>query len=73
MTEALEKAVAGLIVAMALSAAVRGATAMTNQTIGRAWPFVLARCHAAATPGCETMADHPRFQALNASNGQEAW
>lgn len=45
-------------VALALATAlmtapiVRAVTSELNGTIGRAWPFSLARCFSPATPGC---------------------
>lgn len=43
-----------LAFAVALMAApvVRTVTFELNNTVGRAWPFALARCQSAATPGC---------------------
>jgi len=34
---------------------VRNVTAELNDTVGRAWPFWLARCAVLATPGCGDM------------------
>lgn len=31
---------------------VRNLTSELNETVGRGWPFSLARCSSAATPGC---------------------
>ena len=43
-----------LVLSIALVAApvVRTVTVGLDATLGRAWPFSLARCHAEATPGC---------------------
>ena len=43
-----------LVLAIALVAApvVRTVTVGLDATLGRAWPFSLARCHAPASPGC---------------------
>ena len=45
---------AALALGFALIAApvVRTVTAELDSTVGRAWPFSLARCSPAATPGC---------------------
>ena len=34
---------------------VRNLTSELNETVGRGWPFSLARCSSAATPGCRDM------------------
>ena len=36
---------------------VRTVTAELGNTVGRAWPFSLARCSSAATPGCSPGAE----------------
>ena len=43
-----------LVLAIALVAApvIRIATVGLDATLGRAWPFSLARCHVPASPGC---------------------
>ncbi len=43
-----------LVLAIALVAApvVRTVTVGLDATLGRVWPFSLARCHAPASPGC---------------------
>ncbi len=47
-----------LALGLALVAApvVRTVTAELDNTVGRAWPFSLTRCSAAATPGCRDLA-----------------
>ena len=42
----------GLTIAMVAAPMVRNVTAELNDTVGRAWPFSMARCHALASPGC---------------------
>ncbi len=42
----------GLTIAMVAAPIVRNVTAELNDTVGRAWPFSMARCHAPASPGC---------------------
>ncbi len=41
-----------LMLAALLSTVVRAVTAGSNQTLGRIWPFSLARCQSPFTPGC---------------------
>ena len=52
LTDELCRAAACLAVAMILSLVVRGVTASTSQTLGRVWPFSIAFCQPASTPGC---------------------
>lgn len=42
-----------LAVALAIAPLVRGTTAELTRTLGTAWPFALAHCHVASTPGCK--------------------
>ncbi len=50
---------AALALGFALIAApvVRTVTVELDSTVGRAWPFSLARCSSAATPGCSLGAE----------------
>ena len=52
---------AAVALGLALIAApvVRGATVALDDTLGRAWPFSLARCLSPATPGCREEAAGP--------------
>ena len=42
-----------VVVALALSPAVRGVTAGLTTTVGTRWPFAMEHCRSADTPGCE--------------------
>ena len=66
LTDAGVPAQMALVLALALVAApvVRTVTVGLDATLGRAWPFSLARCHAPASPGCfdrslSSATDHP--------------
>ena len=48
----LSQIVFGLLFAIWVSGVVRSATVQLNQTLGLVWPFSLAHCRVAATPGC---------------------
>ena len=41
-----------LTIALAVAPGLRTITAELNNTVGRVWPFSMARCHAPMTPGC---------------------
>jgi len=41
--------------ALVVAPMVRNVTSELNGTVGRAWPFSLARCVSLATPGCGDM------------------
>lgn len=41
-----------LAVALVAAPVVRSVTVELNTTVGRVWPFSMARCHAPTTPGC---------------------
>ncbi len=53
-----------LTIALVAAPMVRNVTAELNDTVGRAWPFSMARCQALASPGCHdqsppTVMAHP--------------
>lgn len=54
LTDAEVPVQTALVLAIALVAApvVRTVTVGLDATLGRAWPFSLARCHVSASPGC---------------------
>ena len=54
-----------LVLAVILGGAVltRSVTAELNQTVGTVWPFSLAHCHVATTPGCGAQAWPERHEA----------
>lgn len=41
-----------LTIAMVAAPVVRTVTVGLDATLGRAWPFSMARCHVPASPGC---------------------
>lgn len=59
---------AALALGLALIAApvVRTLTSELDNSVGRAWPFSLARCASPATPGCGDAA-------MQAADGRPAW
>lgn len=52
----LVQASVALAIAFLAAPVVRTVTSEINDTVGRAWPFALARCSAPATPGCRDAA-----------------
>ena len=50
--EALVNVAAALAAAMVLAPFARAITVDLDNTLGRAWPFSISRCHVRATPGC---------------------
>ena len=42
-----------LVIALALSPAIREVTAGLTGTLGERWPFVLEHCRSLDTPGCQ--------------------
>jgi len=54
LTDAGSVVQAAVALGLALIAApiVRGLTSELDNTVGRAWPFSMARCSSGATPGC---------------------
>jgi len=48
----VSRVAATVICALFVATVVRGTTIELNQSIGRVWPFSLARCAAPDTPGC---------------------
>jgi len=51
-TGAVVQAAVALAIALIGAPVVRTVTSELNGTVGRAWPFSLARCVSLATPGC---------------------
>lgn len=41
-----------LLLALIAAPIVRTVTSELNHTMGRVWPFSIARCHSPTTPGC---------------------
>ena len=52
---AIQAAVA-IAIALVVAPGLRTVTAGLNTTVGRLWPFSMARCHAPTTPGCAASA-----------------
>ena len=67
--EGRDLAAVGMALAIALlcSTMLRTVAAEVNNTAGRMWPFSLAHCHVAASPGCD-----PQPGRVLASSGRPA-
>lgn len=48
-----------LLLALIAAPIVRTVTSELNHTMGRVWPFSMARCHSPSTPGC--IGQEPEF------------
>ncbi len=46
------RAIAALLVALAIAPMIRGLTADMTETIGHTWPFTMEHCRTQQTPGC---------------------
>lgn len=55
----LAQAALALGIALVMAPVVRSVTGELNNTVGRAWPFSLARCVSPATPGCDPGMERP--------------
>jgi hypothetical protein len=53
----MARAIAALLVALAVAPMIRGLTADMTETLGQVWPFTMEHCRTQQTPGCA--ADEP--------------